>query len=115
MIELAVAVAGAKIGREHLRLGVVLHQKADRNAAVRATVLDGVEPLPSRYGLAAVEPLDQHKRREIGPIHGAINALVCEASSKLAARPCSRNLLNKRYPRRLGPFRATGARLLLMV
>jgi hypothetical protein len=76
LIELAVAVAGAKIGREHFRLGVVLHQKANGNAAVRTAVPDGVEPLPSRQRLAAVEPLDQHERREIWPIHGALDALV---------------------------------------
>jgi hypothetical protein len=95
LIEPAITSACAEIGRKDLRLRVVLDEEANRHAAVRPTVPDLVKPLPSRQWLAAVEPLDQYERREIGAVH--VPSTPCFHGRNVGPQTAwSRNSLNKR-------------------
>ena len=63
MIETASAVAGPEIGRQHFRSIIILHQKSDRDAAMRLPLLDHVEPLPAWNRLAAIDPFNEDEGR----------------------------------------------------
>ena len=76
LIEPAATIAGAEIRREHFCLRVVLDQKADRHATVRAAIPDAIEPLPGGQWLSAVDPLDKDEGRKVRRVHAQATALL---------------------------------------
>jgi hypothetical protein len=81
LIEPASAVAGAEIGRQHFRRRIILHEKADRDAAMGAPLLDHIEPLPAGDRLAAIDPFDENEGRVGDGVHVRLTPCFCQADA----------------------------------
>jgi hypothetical protein len=79
LIESASAVAGTEIGCQHFRRRIILHEKADRDAAVGAALLDQDEPLPARDRLAAIDPFNEDEGRVFDRVHVRLTPCFCQA------------------------------------